>query len=236
MFTHFYCQECEAYNDILNEFCSNCNAESPDSISVDKQTIDGRGHYQAKVEISRGIYLLRGVLGVNRMTDDEKLFAKFYNEEKVLVKDMDSSQLRQHREELSKIAFEAKARLVAADDEIREKKSKDKTTKNWTISTENTQTSSDAIAAVKTRTARMSKMDKLRIDLRKSNIDEDTINEMIRNLERRATEKDVKAITFKSPSIETKIVTVKTGNESNGEAEIEVKQPFDSSKLKFGTK
>lgn len=163
------------------------------------------------------------------MNDDEKLFAKFYNEEKVLVKDMDASQLRQHREELSKIAFEAKARLVAADDELREKKSKDKKSKEWLVSTENTQTSSDAIAAVKTRTARMSKMDKLRADLRKSNIDEATINDMIRNLERKATDSNLKAITFNTPVVEKKITVVQVAKPVDY-------KPFDPSKLTFGVK
>lgn len=166
------------------------------------------------------------------MNEDEKLFAKFYNEEKILVKDMDSSQLREHREELSKIAFEAKARLVAADDEIREKKSKSKADKNWLVSTENSQTTSDAISAVKVRTARMSKMDKLRADLRKSNIDEATINEMIRNLERKATEKTIKAVSFNSPvsTEQKKIIAVQT------EKTVEELKPFDPSKLKFGSK
>jgi hypothetical protein len=159
------------------------------------------------------------------MTPQEELFAKFYNHEKVLVKDMDHIQLREHREELQKIAFEAKARLVAADDETRERKAKT-TAKEWLV-TDTQQPVSDLINAPKLRAARMSKMDKLRKQLQDAHIDEATINEMIGNLEKKATDGKLKTVTFTKPTVEVSAVQVKES--ANGEA-----KPFNPASLKFG--
>jgi len=59
---------------------------------------------------------------VNRsltVTPQEELFASFFRSEKLIVSEMSILELRAHREELSKIAFEARARLTAVDDEER---------------------------------------------------------------------------------------------------------------------
>jgi hypothetical protein len=166
------------------------------------------------------------------MTPQEELFAKFYNQEKILVKDMDVTTLREHRDELSKIAFEAKARLVAADDETRERGSKTKN-KEWLVTTDTSQSSTDAINAVQARAKRLSKMDKIQKDLLAAGIDEETVKEMVRNLERKATEKQVKTITFNKPTVEVTAVTVEVNKPSvsNGE----VKEPFNPANLKFGS-
>jgi hypothetical protein len=167
---------------------------------------------------------------INRfyMTEQEQLFAKFYNHEKVLVKDMDHIQLKDHREELQKIAFEAKARLVAADDEARERKAKT-SNKEWLVTdTQPDVNVSDAINVVKVRQARMSKMDKLRKQLQDAGIDSATINEMVRNLESKATDNKLKTVTFNVPSTEVSAVQVK---ESKPVAET---KPFDPSSLTFG--
>lgn len=161
------------------------------------------------------------------MTQPEELFAKFYNHEKILVKDMDLIQLRDHRDELSKIAFEAKARLRAAEDEHKERKAKT-ANKEWLVTdTKPSPNVSDAINAVKQRAARMSKMDKIREGLLKSGIDEQTVNEMVRTLEKKATDSKLKTITFTKPSTEIGAVQVKADGEE--------KKPFDPSALKFGS-
>lgn len=141
------------------------------------------------------------------MTDQEELFAKFYNQEAILVKDMDISQLRSHRDELAKIAFEAKARLVKVDDETRERSAKSKN-KEWIVPTDNNHVDSEALAAVKTRTTRMNKIEKLQSQLLAAGIDDETVKEMIRNVERKATEGSVKAITFNKPVVEQAVVVV----------------------------
>jgi len=162
------------------------------------------------------------------MTQQEELFAKFYNHEKILVKDMDHIQLREHREELQTIAFEAKARLVAADDENRERKAKS-SNKEWLVTDAKPDYDvSNAINVVKQRAARMSKMDKIRDGLEKAGLDEDTIRTMISGLEKKATDQKLKTITFHKPSDEIAVVQVKES--ANGEP----KEPFNPANLKFG--
>lgn len=58
------------------------------------------------------------------MTPQEELFAKLFSHEKILVKEMSDADLRTHRDELSQIAFEAKARLTAVHDEEKDRKPK----------------------------------------------------------------------------------------------------------------
>jgi len=161
------------------------------------------------------------------MTPQEELFAKLYNHEKVLVKDMDHIKLTEHRGELQDICFEAKARLVAADDEMRERKAKT-SNKEWLV-TDTTQPYdvSASINIVKTRQARMSKMDKLRDQLMKAGIDEDTIRQMVGNLEKKATDSKLKTVTFNKPTTETSAVQVTQAKPVDS-------KPFDLASLKFG--
>ena len=163
------------------------------------------------------------------MTPQEELFAKLYNHQKVLVKDMDLIQIRDHREELQQIAFEAKARLTATDDEIRERKAKTNN-KEWLVTeTQPNQTATDAINAVKRRAVRLTKMDRLKEQLEKAGIDEATVKEMVSNLERKATDKNLKTVTFTKPTTEVSAVQVK--KEAN-----ETTVPFDVSQLQFAKK
>jgi len=172
----------------------------------------------------------RKELGIPFMTEQEELFAKFYNHEKILVKDMDHITLVTHREELQKIAFEAKARLVAADDEARERKAKT-SNKEWLVTDTNPDVKvSDAINVVKTRAARMSRMDKLRKQLEDSGFDDSIINEMVRNLESKATDGKLKTITFNKPTTEVSAVQV------TEKKPVVESTPFDPSSLTFGSK
>src|SRR6266850_1991034 len=80
------------------------------------------------------------------MTPQEELFSQLFNHEKVLVKDMDTLTLRAHREELAKIAFEARARLTAVDDEDNtRKKNNDKKPKGFERSLNTDETTTNAI-------------------------------------------------------------------------------------------
>jgi hypothetical protein len=160
------------------------------------------------------------------MTPNEELFATYYNRGKILVKDMDDTSLREHREQLRQIATEAKAQLLASDDEIRERQAK-KGPKEWLVTTDTSQSVSDAINVVEKRRARMTKMDKLKQQLIDIGMDDATIKETIGNLERRATDKSLKTVTFKKKTEEDSVVQVKTKPDSNGE-------PFDPTKLVFG--
>lgn len=160
--------------------------------------------------------------------DNEKLFAQYYNKGKLLVCDMDDTEIREHREKLRLIATEAKAHLMATDDDIRErgakKKLKDKT---WLVSVETDRASSDAINVVQARKSRMSKLDRIKSDLEKAGFDDAIIKEMMRGMEKRATDKTLKTITFSKPENTTAVIQVVSN---------EPKEPFDPSSLNFGSK
>ena len=98
------------------------------------------------------------------LTPQEELFRELFNHEKNLVKDMDILTLRAHREELSKIAFEARARLTAVDDEDKNRKKKNGESKpsGFERSINTDETATNAINTIKERKARTSKNDKIK--------------------------------------------------------------------------
>jgi len=208
--------KCGLINSGLNQTCAATNSQRL-----------GSEHYQISSNTPDFLMSIVAVNGVNSMTPQEELFSKFYNQEKILIKDMDTVQLREHREQLSTIAFEAKARLVASDDESRERKAKNGN-KDWTLSpTEADVNVTDAINAVKIRSARMSKMDKLKQQLLTAGIEEALANEMVANLERKATDQSAKTITFK-PAKGPKPIVISISQPA------EPAEPFNPANLKFG--
>lgn len=97
------------------------------------------------------------------MTPQEELFSQLFNHEKILVKDMDMLSLRAHREELAKIAFEARARLTAADDEENDRKKKrSEGTKGFERSVNTDETTTNAINKIKERQKKLSGKEKIR--------------------------------------------------------------------------
>lgn len=261
MINFWNCELCKTYNDILTLCCKSCQFHIPDWITSEYlfRIEIRRAIWFERINMSYEITKFEkdpsGKCGNKRchsyaegidgycspkcsyegsvartMTKEEELFRKFYAEEEILVKDMDDIQLREHRDKLREIAFEAKARAVSADDKVRERNAK-KTNKEWLLTpTQPDLASSDAINAVKLRQARMSKMDKLRADLLKT-LDEETVNDMMKNLESKATEKQVKTITFQKPTVEISAVTVKTVKPTGDGV-----KPFDPSSLSFKKK
>lgn len=187
-------------------------------------------HYQTSNNSLDELRLIVALRELNsQMTPNEELFASYYNKGKLLVSQMDDTGLREHRERLAQVATEAKAHVMAADDEIRERGAKRKLKDKENLITVDTNLdTSDAINAVKTRAARMSKMDKLKQQLLSAGLDDATVKEMISNMERKATDKNLKTVTFQKPSVETSVVQVKT-------AEVKSSEPFDPTKL-FGAK
>jgi len=95
------------------------------------------------------------------MTPQEELFAKLFNHEKVLVKNMDLLTLRAHREELCKIAFEARARITAVDEIEREFKKKHNKIQGFERSINTNEMATNAINAIKERQKRMSKVERI---------------------------------------------------------------------------
>lgn len=106
---------------------------------------------------------IRHIIKGETMTPQEELFSQLFNHEKLLVKDMDILTLRAHREELSKIAFEARARMTAADDEEndRRKQSKPKGPKGFERSVNTDETTTNAINAIKDRQKKLTGKEKM---------------------------------------------------------------------------
>lgn len=97
------------------------------------------------------------------VTPQEELFAEFFNSEKAVVADMSILELRAHREELAKIAFEARARLTAVDDEERSRKAKaqrEKGPTGFSTSLQTDEITSEAINRVKERQKKLTKQEK----------------------------------------------------------------------------
>src|SRR5260221_11654525 len=106
------CPECSAELGELNGYCEYCRYA--DNILI----------YNPDKYFIRDIRIFNICNGGKTVTPQEELFSLLFNHEKVLVKDMDVLTLRAHREELAKIAFEARARLTAVDDEEQDRKKK----------------------------------------------------------------------------------------------------------------
>jgi len=114
------------------------------------------------------------------LNDNEQLFAKFYNEERVLVIDLADDLLEEHIIELELIAREAKARLTAAAEEKRDRKAKKGSKGEWQIApTGPDQTVTDTINKVRVRANKMSKLDKMRDSLTGLGLSDHEVDQMI---------------------------------------------------------
>jgi hypothetical protein len=164
------------------------------------------------------------------VTPEEELYAKFYNHQRVLVKDMEFLRLREHRKELANVALEAKARVVATDDELRERNAKTNNKEWLTTDTRQPYDVSSAINVPKLRKARMSKMDRLREQLVSAGLDDATVNQMIGNLEKNVPDNKLKTVTFKADKTSTVTRSVQV------KPVLTDKKPFNPASLKFGKK
>src|SRR5574338_847806 len=109
-----------------------------------------------------------------QMDEREKLFAKFYNEEKPVVNQMSDLELNAHIELLGSIAFEARAKLTAASDEKRERAAKGKKTQGFTTSLQTDDLASEAINKIRIRGERLTKAERLKKQLMSTGMDEAT--------------------------------------------------------------
>lgn len=168
------CKSCKATNVNESEHCAyrKCNGERKEFEPFDDfDEILSRVRFD---NIDRSIHLFLSKDWKDKpMTPQEELFRELFNHEKVLVKNMEILELRAHREELAKIAFEARARLTATDDEekSRRKKSEDGKPTGFTRSVNVDEASTDAINKIKERQKKLSKADKIRDGLLKLGID-----------------------------------------------------------------
>jgi hypothetical protein len=132
----------------------------------------------------RDIRIRHIIIGAAKlMTPQEELFSQLFNHEKLLVKDMDTLSLRAHREELSKIAFEARARLTAVDDEDNDRKKKrsngEAKPSGFERSLNIDETTTNAINTLKEKQKRLSKADKIREGLEKLGIASDAVDKIM---------------------------------------------------------
>lgn len=159
------CNKCQSFNANIVETCCYCSLFV--GVTSIRPSLETLGFDSIDVDIINvNIYRLKLTeykFGYTTMpmTEQEQLFAKFFNAEITLVKDMDDLTLRQHREELSKIAFEARARLTAIGQETQERSAKSKKSKEFSTSVESDALTTDAINTIKNREKKLNKTEKL---------------------------------------------------------------------------
>ena len=153
-----YCEYCRVYRNIT--------VYNPDKYFIREIRID---------------YITHRASGASEMTPQEELFSKLFNHEKLLVKDMDILTLRAHREELAQIAFEARARLTAVDDEDSSRKKVKKGDKptGFERSLNVDETTTNAINTLKIKKEKLSKAEKIREGLLKLGIDPDAADKIM---------------------------------------------------------
>lgn len=111
------------------------------------------------------------------MTPREEKFKEFFQSEVLLVKDMDTLTLRAHIQELSDIAHEARARLTAADGELRTRDKKPGTGFEANVNVD--EVTSDAINKIQKGARKLTKEDKVRASLRAAGMSEEDIDTMM---------------------------------------------------------
>ena len=157
------CPRCSEELGELNGWCEYC--KSSDNIIV----YNPDKYYIREIRIN---HVIENIKGDTTVTPQEELFAELFNHEKSLVKDMDVLTLRAHREELSKIAFEARARLTAVDDEDNDRKKLanpkgSKGPHGFERSVNTDETTTNAISVIKERQTKLSKKEQVLAGLKK---------------------------------------------------------------------
>lgn len=116
-----------------------------------------------------------------KMTPQEELFVKFFNQTALEIKDLNDIELQAYREELSLIALEARAKQTAVieEDENRKKKRGRKLTELEQRSVTTDETTTDAINAINRRSAKLSKMDKVKKSLMEMGMSEAEAEQII---------------------------------------------------------
>lgn len=175
----YSCNICNSYNDILTSRCWNCQSYRPNSLEI----------LAARVSIQR-----TGEFIAMAESKTIELHTKFFMEERILIKDMDSVQIRERRAKFELIALEARSRITAEDAEERERNSKlTKEQRDWLISNPGIDPNvSDRL--IKEKKQRQSKADKLLESMKKLGIA--NADELMKEVHRKATDKQVNSISF----------------------------------------
>lgn len=104
------------------------------------------------------------------VTEKEKLFAELFNSEKLEIKDLSDMDLRARREKFQTIAFEARARSSAIDDEERSRRKNNKAT-GFVKNLEPDDVATEAINKINQRQGKLTKQQKLIESMKKIGID-----------------------------------------------------------------
>lgn len=168
------CVRCERLNDNCIDFCVVCICNGHPVIRTLVQSICSDNGYEQLIN-----RLNRAESRGKTLTPQEELFSSFFNAEKAFVKDMDILTLRAHREELAKIAFEARARLTAVDDEDKVRKGSNKENRGFSTSLQTDEITTNAINTIRARKDKMSKQEKLVENIMKLGIDRKTAEQMV---------------------------------------------------------
>src|SRR5260370_16188104 len=162
------CPICQNELGELNGYCEYCKVKSsiivynPDKYFIREICIEHIEGYVMSKEGLSGEELLAEIEANTRMTPQEKLHARFFYHETILVKDMDRLTLRAHIEDLSKIAFEARSRHGAAvNEDKRRDKSSDQKGQGFSRSLNIDEVTSDAINAIKERQKKLTGKEKM---------------------------------------------------------------------------
>lgn len=178
------CPECDYICQADSVLCERCFHRYDTFRLVTKPGLDLDS---LSYDIEHNVFLLRCnrldyLIGIkNRenpmsMNPQEELFASFFNDEKVQVKDLKDFELQQRREELAQIAHEARARLTAVDEEQRGRKA----AKAVRVFVNNDELTSNAINSLTERNIKLSKREKMISNLMsKTGVDRATAEAMV---------------------------------------------------------
>lgn len=160
--------------------CGTTNASANTHCAADR-TLKSIPHYQITASTWDESLLWTQERRVNSiMTPNEELHAKFFREEAELVINLSDVELEEHIQELEMIVREGKARVIASNEEKRNRRAKSKSGGEWQIApTGPDVTVTDSLNKVKQRTARMSKLDKIRDKLEALGISDKEIDQMV---------------------------------------------------------
>jgi hypothetical protein len=143
--------ECKCYNSLIDVICSRCTIILP--VQLQPAAI--------KYKFGRTEFNLITSIKGKTLDDKQALYARFYADEKKLISSMDDLELENHLEEMASIAFEARARTTANQDELRERKGrKSSHERNLLQRSDSDFDSNSAISTVTERKKRMSRADK----------------------------------------------------------------------------
>lgn len=168
----WYCS-CGRYSLVVKSICESCASSRPNEYSIlgTKQRIERELRNEITVILGR---FQMPLLGEELTRKYEKqywskevdakieLHMQFYNHEGKLCADMTDEELQEHLEELSNVAFEAKARIARISDDLRERSVKRKLVAGELLSKSDMNFDQNAaISVVTERKKRISKSERL---------------------------------------------------------------------------